>query len=590
MVWSDNFETNTLNRWSITSDVWHINSPSAGPATNAAGFRTHSGTNCASTQNYPTYLDSRLICTNYNGTNVLVVPAASQFPRLRFWHWFNNQSALGLVEISTDKGTNWNQISPAYQNTSGSGVWSRPAIDLSAYAGQSLQIAFRFYGSGSGSAPGWYVDDVAVVTNAPAGNNPEGFESGTDDWAVSAGAWEIGRPTSGPGAAHTGTNCAGTVLSGNYADHANTRLICPPFVVPASNSPALRFWHWYDFNNALGYVEISTDNGINWYQISPPYQNSNTGSSWTNVTLDLSAYAGKKVNVAYHFGSGSSASAPGWYVDDISVVAKPALTVPATQTIYAGQNLNVTNYATLLPTNGTPFFELLSPPSNFTNLNLNPTNGLLTWTTTTAQPPSTNAITIKVTETNVLALNNTPALATTNSFVIQVLSPLPPVLMVPSQQTIYAGQTLVATNSATNSIFPNGTFTFGIGFASTNVSINPTNGVLTWTNTAPAAPSTNIISVTVSDNNSPPLGATNSFTVIINLPNPPQLTNSLSVTNGFQFTLHTISNTTWRIDASTNLLTWLPIFTNLSGTSGTLEFTDVLATNFPCRYYRAVFQ
>ena len=486
VIWSDNFETNTPNRWSITSSGWNISSPSAGPATNAAGFRTHSGTNCASTQNYPAYLDSRLVCTNYNGTNVLVVTAASQFPRLRFWHWFNNQSAAGFVEISTDKGTNWNQISPTYQNTV-SGVWSRPSIDLSVYAGQSLQIAFRFYG-GISFQLGWYVDDVAVVTNAPAWNNPETFEfDGWVDWSVSAGTWEIGKPTSGPNTAHAGTNCAGTVLTGNYAYNVDSRLISPSFVVPASNSPALRFWHWYNFINALGFVEISTDEGANWNQISPTYQNSNTGSSWTNVSIDLSVYGGKKVKIAYHFGSGGIYTAPGWYVDDISVVVAPVLTVPQTQ-------------------------------------------------------------------------------------------------------TIYAGQTLVVTNSATNSIFPNCTFTFGIVSASANVFINTNNGILTWTNTAPAAPSTNTISVTVSDNNSPPLGSTNNFTVIIKLPNPPQLTTSVSVTNDFQFTLNTISNTTWRIDASTNLYTWLPIFTNLVGASGTLQFSDDLATNFPCRYYRAVFQ
>lgn len=331
------------------------------------------------------------------------------------------------------------------------------------------------------------MDDVAVVTDTPVLYNPETFEfGGWVDWSVSAGTWEIGRPTSGPSAAHTGTNCAATVLANNYANNVDSRFISPSFTVP-SNSPALRFWHWYNFNTALGFVEISTDEGANWNQISPTYQNSNTGGSWTNVSIDLSVYGGKKVKVAYHFGSGGVYTAPGWYVDDVSVVAAPVLTVP--------------------------------------------------------QP-----------------------------------------------QTIYAGQTLVVTNSATNSILPDCTFTFGIGPASANISINPTNGILTWTNTAPAAPSTNTISVTVRDNNSPPLGATNNFTVIIKLPNPPQLTSSISITNGFQFTLNTISNTTWRIDASTNLLTWLPIFTNIAGASGTLQFFDVLATNFPCRYYRAIFQ
>ena len=628
-----------------------------------------------------------MICTNYNGLNSLVVPDTNQFPRLRFWHWFNFQNALGFVEISTDNGTNWSQLSQTYQNNSSSGVWSRPSIDLSAYAGQSVQFAFRFYGGSPGNAQGWYVDDVTVVTDSPIFNSPESFESGESDWSVSAGTWEIGMPTSGPATnaaglrAHSGTNCAATILSGSYATGVDSRLIGPEFLVPTTNSPALRFWHWYNLQNALAFVEISASGG-SWQQISPTYQqNSKTGNTWTNASIDLSAYAGQTVAVAFRFATVGSGTAAGWYVDDVTLVANPELTVPATQTIYAGQSLNVTNYATLLPTNGSPLFSLISPPTTFTNLNLNSTNGVLTWNTTTAQPPSINTITIKVTETNVPALSNTPALTTTNSFVIQVLSsplpvlsgisnqtiyagktftnyysatnpvfpfatytfslatpstnyfittngvltwtnantgladtytniiivtdnnlpplvsnngliivvsnPPPPVLTVPINQTINAGQTLIVTNSATNSVFPNCMFTFGISNPPPNVSINLTNGILTWTNTASAAPSTNTITVTVSDNNSPPLGATNSFTVIINLPKAPKLT--VSFTNGFQFTFNTFSNTTWRIEASTNLSTWLPIFTNLAGTSTNLQFTDLLATNFTSRFYRVVF-
>ena len=488
ILWSDNFETNAASRWT-NNGVWHIGSPTAGPAVNTNGFRTHSGTNCASTQNYPYSQDARLVCTNYNGTNWLAIPATNLSPRLRFWHWFDYANALGYVELK-DGTNNWQQISPTYENITGGGVWSRPSIDLSSFAGHSVQIAFHFTsGCCTGNGLGWYVDDVAVVTNAPVYNNPESFEAGpnTNNWVVDFGTWEIGKPTSGPNAAHSGTNCAATILTGNYANNVDSRLISPPFAVPASNSPSLRFWHWCNFNNALGYVEIKGSAGT-WSNLSPIYLNENTGGVWTNVSLDLSAYVGQTVRAAFHFTSGGVYSAAGWYVDDVAIVANPVLTVPATQTIYAGQSLNVTNYVTLLPTNDTPMFSLVSPPTAFTNLNL-----------------------------------------------------------------------------------------------------NSTNGVLTWTNTASAAPSTNNITVTVSDNNSPPLGATNSFTVIIKLPNPPQLTSSTSAANGFQFTLNTISNTTWRIDASTNLSTWLPIFTNLAGTGGTLQFTDLLATNFPHRFYRAVF-
>jgi len=47
----------------------------------------------------------------------------------------------------------------------------------------------------------------------------------------------VGVPTSGPMAAHEGTQCAGTNLSGDYALTVDSRLVSPAFVVPASELP-----------------------------------------------------------------------------------------------------------------------------------------------------------------------------------------------------------------------------------------------------------------------------------------------------------------------------------------------------------------
>ena len=519
--WSDDFDDSGAgSRWKAsTPGVWHIGSPTAGPAKNSEGYRTYSGANCASTQLYA-YNDSRLVCNNYDGDSSLVVPSADQFPRLRFWHWFNFGNAIGFVEISTDAGATWQQISPTYtdpDNATSGGVWSRPSIDLSAYAGQSVQIAFRFAGLCCGNGLGWYVDDVAVVTDEPVFNNPEGFESNADDWAVDFGTWEIGQPTSGPKAGYESANCAATILAGNYTTNVDSRLISPPFLVP-SNSPALRFWHWYNFNNALGFVEISTDAGSTWNQLSQTYQDGSTGNQWINVSLDLSAYAGQTVQAAFHFSSGGIGTAAGWYVDDISLVAPPTLTVPPTQTIYVGQTLTVTNYATnsFFPTDALTF-ALVSPPKAFANLILDPTSGVLTWTPAPTQTPSTNTITVKVTD-DVL-----PFLSATNSFIVQVLRPYP-VLTVPPTQTIYAGQTLVVTNYATNSVYPDATFTFALLSGPTNMDVSdlPTDGVLQWvtTTTQRAGTYTNI--VMVSDDESL-LSATNRFLIVVSNPPPPTL-------------------------------------------------------------------
>ena len=343
VVWSDNFDDgNGNNRWYADHGVWQIGSPTVGPQTNAAGGRAFSGTNCATTGltgNYLSSQDSRLI-----RIASFVVPPSNTYPRLRFWQWYsyagpynngygNDEGSYGYVEIKA--GTNnWQQVSPTYIN-GGSAVWSRPSIDLTVFAGQTVQVAFHFH-SAHNTAVGWYVDDIAVVTDTPVFNNPEGFELGLGDWSTERGTWQVGVPASGPatnssgGRAHSGTNCAATVLGGNYSSYVDSRLISPIFTVPASNSyPRLRFWQWYSiagpYNNgygndegSYGYVEIRV--GTNgWQTISPQSYNNNSSGVWTCPSIDLTAYAGQTVQVAFHFHSAYNTDV-GWYVDDVAVV------------------------------------------------------------------------------------------------------------------------------------------------------------------------------------------------------------------------------------------------------------------------------
>jgi hypothetical protein len=44
------------------------------------------------------------------------------------------------------------------------------------------------------------------------------------DWSVTAGTWQVGDPSTGPGSAFVNTRCAATVLDGNYPEGVNSRL------------------------------------------------------------------------------------------------------------------------------------------------------------------------------------------------------------------------------------------------------------------------------------------------------------------------------------------------------------------------------
>jgi hypothetical protein len=55
-------------------------------------------------------------------------------------------------------------------------------------------------------------------------------------------------------------------------------------------------------------------------------------------------------------------------------------------------------------------------------------------------------------------------------------------------------------------------------------------------------------------------------------------------------TLSTAPYLSSRVLAATNLappVVWEPIYTNVAGTSGAWQFTDLNASNYPVRYYRS---
>jgi hypothetical protein len=107
---------------------------------------------------------------------------------LSFWHrWtFDSPSSCndgGILEVSTNGGSSWIQLGASklltnpYNGTVKSGVfnplagksawcgvsdWVWTVADLGDYAGQTVLLRFRLGSGNSGSAEGWYLDDVKL--------------------------------------------------------------------------------------------------------------------------------------------------------------------------------------------------------------------------------------------------------------------------------------------------------------------------------------------------------------------------------------------------------------------------------------------
>ncbi len=314
-VWNEGWEGDWSENWSVDFGTWEVGTPTSGPGS------AHGGLACAATVlagNYSDGASTRLISPS------IIVPDSLSNPRLRFWHWFSfSTSDSGYVLIRIGTGA-WQKIGGPYVGTGG-GVWTMPSLDLSAYAGLSVQLAFYFTSHAPWTDAGWYIDDITVLTGPKTFHNPENWEEGIGDWYADYGTWQVGVPTSGPMTAYSGNNCAATVLTGNYIDDASTRLISPSFEVPdSSQSPRLRFLHWFSFSvSDTGRVLIRVGTGP-WQTLGGPYVGTG-GGVWTLPSLDLKAYAGMTVQLAFYFASHSPWADAGWYVDDVAIVTGPKI-------------------------------------------------------------------------------------------------------------------------------------------------------------------------------------------------------------------------------------------------------------------------
>lgn len=129
--------------------------------------------------------------------------------------------------------------------------------------------------------------------------------------------------------------------------------------VPVSDGARLHFWHRYEFEGSDAFawdgavLELSTDDGVTWEDLAPHFvQNGYNGviragasnplagrpgwvgdlTTWTEVIVDLSAFAGASVHLRWRIGCDASVGDTGWYIDDVRITtplppnAPPVLT------------------------------------------------------------------------------------------------------------------------------------------------------------------------------------------------------------------------------------------------------------------------
>ncbi|MEK7781577.1 MAG: thrombospondin type 3 repeat-containing protein, partial [Verrucomicrobiota bacterium] len=200
------------------------------------------------------------------------------------------------------------------------------------------------------------------------------------------------------------------------------------------------------------------------------------------------------------------------------------------------------------------------------------TNGVANFTfTTTGNGTAFGPISygILITTTNASVSNTAPTLATITN------------------RTVIAGTTINFTNAASDTNIPTQTLTFILQNGPSGSSVNSSNGIFVWRPTIAQSPSTNPMSVIVTDNGTPNLSATQSFTIFVTRPVQPTL-QQLSGTGGsFNLAVSGDSGPDYTIQASTNLVNWSPLFTTNSPALP-FNWSDPAAASFNQRYFRVL--
>src|ERR1019366_7455454 len=183
----------------------------------------------------------------------------------------------------------------------------------------------------------------------------------------------------------------------------------------------------------------------------------------------------------------------------------PAFGTIADQTVNEGTTFTLTLPASDpdLPNDTLSFSLGAGAPPGMT---IDSANGIIQWSTGEADGPGTNFITVNVRDSGNPPLTNS---RTFKLVVNEVNSP--PTLAPIADQVINAGHLLSVACSATDSDLPAQTLTYSLGAgAPGGMSIEQQTGLLTWRPGSAQVGTTNRVSVVVSDNGTPSLGATQS--------------------------------------------------------------------------------
>ena len=163
------------------------------------------------------------------------------------------------------------------------------------------------------------------------------FESGAKGWEASdlgesGTLWELGKPTNGPGEAHSPVNVYGTDLAKDYADYTDVYLVSPVIDLTGKDNARLEFWSYRDCEPPLDgelmdwcQIIILDEEG-DWLVDDPIWIRGGEAKQWRLEKAKIPAEAlGQKIRLEFNFSTdGGQDNGPqaGWFIDDVAITTK----------------------------------------------------------------------------------------------------------------------------------------------------------------------------------------------------------------------------------------------------------------------------
>jgi hypothetical protein len=348
----------------------------------------------------------------------------------------------------------------------------------------------------------------------------------------------------------------------------------------------ITFRVWVPSGHRISTIEpIVQDYNWGWSQ---SWYGSFTANAWNTFTVTVPSAATiplKRLNLKFTTNGGWTNTC---YVDSISwndVTPDFNLAVnPSSLTLDGGTD--GTSTITVTATNGLNAIYTLSVSNLPSGVSAAFTNNPMTVGTSLLMLKADNTVTSGTTSVTVIAQAGLISHAKTIALTLNGVAPTntPPVLVPISDQTVNVGQTVAFTANATDTNQPPQELTFELLAGAMNSTFNSNSGAFSFRPLVTQADSTHNFSLKVSDNGTPSLSATQSFTVMVNPLTAPDVSN-VSVADGqFSFSISGQSGPDYAIETSTNLTEWSNIFITNSPVMP-FNWTDPNSPG-PMRFYR----